>query len=122
MDGEAIISAVDAEIATLQKARALLTKGHSPDSLTGRKSTPKAGPKRPKRRTLSPEARKRIGDAQRKRWAVARKPKKATPSRATKKAAKKITPVKGKKTVSKKAPKAAPAGAKPEAQKAEAPF
>jgi hypothetical protein len=122
MDGEAIISAVDAEIARLQKARALLIKGHSPDSLTGGKATPKVGPKRPKRRTLSPEARKRIGDAQRKRWAASRKPKKATPASATKKAVKRVAPIKAKKTVSKKAPKAAPASAKPEAPKAEAPF
>jgi hypothetical protein len=122
MDGEAIISAIDAEIAALQKARALLTNSERPAGVTGRKATVKAGPRRPKRRTLSPEARKRIGDAQRKRWAAARKPKKATPAKATKKAVKRVAPVKGKKTVSKKAPKAAPAGAKPEAQKAEAPF
>jgi hypothetical protein len=122
MDGAEIISAIDAEIAALQKARALLTNSERPAGVTGRKATVKAAPRQPKRRILSPEARKRIGDAQRKRWAAARKPKKATPAKATKKAAKKTTPVKAKKAVSKKAAKAAPAGAKPEAQKAEAPF
>jgi hypothetical protein len=51
-----IIASIDAEIARFTKARALLA-----DSPT--KGTP------PKSRKLSPAARKRIADAQRKRWA-----------------------------------------------------
>jgi hypothetical protein len=54
-----IVSSIDSEIARLEQVKALLT---------GTGSRTKAD--RPKRKyTLSPAARKRIGDAQRKRWA-----------------------------------------------------
>jgi hypothetical protein len=59
MDTTKIIAELDNEIANLTYVRALLA-GHS--SRTA-----------PKRRTLSAEARKRIADAQRRRWAKARK-------------------------------------------------
>jgi hypothetical protein len=60
-----LLSSVDSEIAILKEARALLAghDGHIP-------RTSKAGKKRI---TMSAEARKRIGDAQRKRWAARKK-------------------------------------------------
>ncbi len=60
-----ILSTIDAEIACLQQARALLT---GPGGKRGRKSASTKSAKG--KRTLSPEARKRIADAQRKRWAA----------------------------------------------------
>jgi hypothetical protein len=51
-----ILSIIDADITRLQQARALIAKKPA-----------KA------KRTLSAEARKRIGDAQRKRWAAQKK-------------------------------------------------
>lgn len=67
-----LLSTIDAEIARLQQARALLagtstkTRGKSAASAT-------AAPKKKARRKLSAEARKRIADAQRKRWAAQKK-------------------------------------------------
>jgi hypothetical protein len=55
-----ILASIDAEIAQLKHARALL----SGDG-TKKAATPAA----PKKRKMSAAARKRIGDAQRKRWA-----------------------------------------------------
>jgi len=61
-----IVSSIDAEIALLQEARDLLAEV---DISTG-KPAPK---KKTGKRVMSAEARKRIGDAQRKRWAAQRK-------------------------------------------------
>jgi hypothetical protein len=78
MDIREIVAQIDAEIAKLQQARALLagTKG----ATTGRgrprgsKSIDPATPaKKVKKRKLSPEGRKRIADAMKKRWAERRK-------------------------------------------------
>ena len=55
-----ILASIDSEIARLEKARTLL-------STDGTKET--APPVTPKKRKMSAAARKRIGDAQRKRWA-----------------------------------------------------
>jgi hypothetical protein len=69
---ESILAQIDEEIAKLTQIRALL----STTSLVAKKvALPKvkkalAQAKGKKRRTLSPEARKRIADAQRKRWAA----------------------------------------------------
>lgn len=68
MNMNTIIEEIDAEIARLEQAKAVLqsvdTVLNAPDgSLTGK-------------RTLSPQARKAIGDAQRKRWKLAKKAKK----------------------------------------------
>jgi hypothetical protein len=60
MTVEKILDLIDAEIAQLRQARALL----SGDG-TKRAATPAI----PKKRKMSAAARKRIGDAQRKRWA-----------------------------------------------------
>ena len=61
-----ILKEIDAEIARLQRARELLAG----DSLAKRSSmkTPSAAPVR-KKRKLSAEARRRIAEAQRRRWA-----------------------------------------------------
>jgi hypothetical protein len=70
---DSILAQIDSEIASLMQARSLLaTTGKVTAKVTGPK-TKKAAPaarKTKKRRTLSPEARKRIADAQRKRWAA----------------------------------------------------
>lgn len=56
---ESILASIDAEIVRLQSVRELLTE-----------VTTKAGDSAtPKRRKFSPAARKRIAEAQRKRWA-----------------------------------------------------
>jgi hypothetical protein len=85
MDTQAIIAALDKEIARLHEARALLG---SAAKVNGAASI-KRGPGRPKKlvtvkttgkRILSPEAKENIAAAQKKRWAKVR--------RAAKKAAK----------------------------------
>ena len=58
-----LLASIDSEIASLTKARALLA------GIGTGKSAPGIKPKR----KLSAAARKRIGDAQRKRWAAVRK-------------------------------------------------
>lgn len=78
MEVSRIIAEIDAQISKLQQARALLS-----DSVT---KTSKKGPGRPKgsknskptatvprKRKLSPEGRKRIADAMKRRWAERRK-------------------------------------------------
>jgi uncharacterized protein YbaP (TraB family) len=73
MNTSAIVSAIDEEIAKLQRARALLVEANITGSKVGRpaRSTPAA--KKSAKRVLSPEARKRIADAQKKRWAAHRR-------------------------------------------------
>ena len=69
---ESILAQIDEEIAKLTQIRALLsTTGlvAKKVALAKVKKAPAAA-KGKKRRTLSPEARKRIADAQRKRWAA----------------------------------------------------
>lgn len=63
METSAIITAIDEEIAQLRQVRDLLAGGV--DSRSIRPTV--------KRRVLSPEARKRIVDAQRRRWAAQKK-------------------------------------------------
>jgi hypothetical protein len=66
-----ILISIENEIQSLQQARALLS------SLDGRRvSKPPIARRYRKRRTLSPEARKKIADAQKKRWAKQRETKK----------------------------------------------
>jgi len=61
-----IIVTIDQEIARMKQVRAILTEGTSTPS-----GNAKSGKKlRRRKRTLSPEARKRIAEAQRKRWAA----------------------------------------------------
>ena len=87
MTTESILSQIDAEIAKLTEVRSLLAntgkiaiKAAEPEAKKTSKSrkaakVAKAPPaaktaKAKKRRVLSPEARQRIADAQRKRWAA----------------------------------------------------
>jgi hypothetical protein len=84
MNTEAIIEALDTEIARLKEIKALLAASKG-NSLIG---VPKRGPGRPKkvasgaapeqRRGISPEARERIATAQKARWAKVRKAAKKT--------------------------------------------
>jgi hypothetical protein len=69
---ESILAQIDEEIAKLTQIRSLLANtGKAAKKAavhTSKKAPAKATGK--KRRVLSPEARKRIADAQRKRWAA----------------------------------------------------
>jgi len=75
VDVSRIISEIDAQISKLQQARALLTDSTAvrtgPGRPKGSTNLPKAT--KPKKRRLSPEGRKRIADAMKKRWADRRK-------------------------------------------------
>ena len=67
---DSIVAQIDAEIARLTQARTLLAGLNSTAAaaLPIHSASPKT--KKKKKRVLSPEARKRIADAQRKRWAL----------------------------------------------------
>jgi hypothetical protein len=69
---DSILAQIDAEIARLTQVRSLLTdSGKVAIKATERKAKKAAAPaKTRKKRVLSPEARKSIADAQRKRWAA----------------------------------------------------
>jgi hypothetical protein len=67
---DSILAQIDAEIATLKQARSLLAGAGLVTTAVTEPTTKKKRRKSRKRRTLSPEARKRIADAQRKRWAA----------------------------------------------------
>jgi hypothetical protein len=71
---DSILTQIDAEIARLTQARALLANFGTVTIPTVDSTTAKSPVKsrRRKKRVLSPEARKRIADAQRKRWAAQR--------------------------------------------------
>ncbi len=66
-----ILAQIDAEIARLTEARAVLANLGTVAAGVTEPKTSKSPVKasRKKKRVLSPEARKRIADAQRKRWA-----------------------------------------------------
>jgi acyl-CoA reductase-like NAD-dependent aldehyde dehydrogenase len=74
MSIDSILSLIDAEIASLTQVRSLLSSTGKVESkvaeLTTKKTEKAVKAGRKKRRKLSPEARKRIADAQRKRWAA----------------------------------------------------
>jgi phage gpG-like protein len=67
MTREDIIAAIDEEITRLEKVRALLRDTTGAKFLTNSVSTSR------KKRNLSAEARKRIADAQKRRWAKQKK-------------------------------------------------
>jgi hypothetical protein len=77
---ESILTQIDAEIAKLKQVRLLLASTGKvavevTEPITKKKAgkaskTSPVGKKAKKHRVLSPEARKRIADAQRKRWAA----------------------------------------------------
>ena len=76
MANKEVVAAIDKEIARLQQARDILAGGDDEEEGTRRGATkPTAAKKRVGRpagtkRVLSPEARKRIAEAQKKRWAA----------------------------------------------------
>lgn len=75
MDIRKILTLIDAEIATLQHARALLT-GAAPVAAKTRLHFPTKIPKvtvAKAKRTMSPETRAKIAAAQKKRWAAQQK-------------------------------------------------
>ena len=85
MDTNIIIAAIDEEIGQLRKARALLS-GITSAAPAIEAVTPARKPaRRRRRRRLSSEARKRIADAQKKRWAAVRAAKAGKKSSAAKK-------------------------------------
>lgn len=63
-----LLSTIDAEIARLQQARALLARTSTRGGK--RTSTSPAPTKAGRKRKMSAEARRRIAEAQRKRWAA----------------------------------------------------
>jgi len=67
---DSILAQIDAEIARLTQARTLLATLGTDAAVTPKATKSPAKAKRRKKRVLSPEARKRIADAQRKRWAA----------------------------------------------------
>ena len=81
MDTQAVIAEIDADIKKLRTARAALTGVVKASAVAASASKPR---KRPR---LSKEAQERIGAAQRKRWAAARKAVKTTPVKVAKEAA-----------------------------------
>ena len=79
MEVSRIIAEIDSKILKLQQARALLSGTTVPVIRTGpgrpkgSKNASVAAPAAPRKRKLSPEGRKRIADAMKKRWAERRK-------------------------------------------------
>lgn len=77
MEVSRIIAEIDAQISKLQQARALLAGTSAPAGRgrpKGSKNVASAVPAtKPRKRKLSPEGRKRIADAMKKRWAERRK-------------------------------------------------
>jgi hypothetical protein len=73
MNINAILAQIDSEIARLTQARALLSNSGQV-GLPAKSSKTSAAPARKtrKKRVLSADARKRIADAQKKRWAAVR--------------------------------------------------
>lgn len=70
-----ILAEIDLEIARLQQAKDLLSGDSSPVAKKPRKarSVEVETPKRKKKRNLSPEGRKRIAEAVRRRWELQKK-------------------------------------------------
>lgn len=68
---DSILAQIDAEIARLKEVRSLLVgSGKTATTAKTQRRNQSATAKGTRARVLSPEARKRIADAQRKRWAA----------------------------------------------------
>lgn len=65
LNSESILSQIDEEIARLQQVRALLAGGGVSTGITAKK----AGRPKKTKHTISPEGRKRIAEAVKRRWA-----------------------------------------------------
>ncbi|HTW81359.1 MAG TPA: hypothetical protein VME23_17565 [Terracidiphilus sp.] len=75
---DSILAEIDAEIARLTEARSLLASmGSLKPAPAKANASKKAAKKATKKRVLSADARKRIAEAQRKRWAAQRAKAKA---------------------------------------------
>ena len=76
MEVSRIIAEIDAQISKLQQARQLLSGAvathKGPGRPKGSKNAKTSSPSKSKKRRLSPEGRKRIADAMKKRWAERR--------------------------------------------------
>jgi hypothetical protein len=72
MATDSILAQIDSEIARLQQARKLLADLGITTKSAGRKAVKTATAKPAKKRKISAEGRKRIAEAQRKRWAAER--------------------------------------------------
>jgi hypothetical protein len=77
MDVSRILSDIDAEIARLQQARSALTAIAGSGTVAPRRGRPKGSTnkstaKSGRKRNLSPEGRKRIAEAMKRRWAERR--------------------------------------------------
>lgn len=73
MEVSRIIAEIDAQIAKLQQARSLLAGTQTARTGPGRPKGSKNAAKGAAKRRLSPEGRKRIAEAMKKRWAERRK-------------------------------------------------
>jgi len=71
METKQLVAAIDEEISRLTQARTLLAGNSGSSGTRGGASTSKKATKTKK--VMSPEVRKRIADAQRKRWAAQKK-------------------------------------------------
>jgi hypothetical protein len=91
MDINSIIAALDDEIERLGKARSLLANGSAVKVKIGKTLIAKST--KPVKRILSIEARKRIADAQHKRWAAARNANESATTAAQTKAARRSAPL-----------------------------
>lgn len=69
MSTKSILILLDSEIALLKKARALLSSDGTKKTATPATPATPVNPATPKKHNISAAARKRIGDAQRRRWA-----------------------------------------------------
>lgn len=75
MDVSRILSEIDAEIARLQQARSALTAISASGTVAPKRGRPKGSVNKAKpsrKRNLTPEGRKRIADAMKRRWAERR--------------------------------------------------
>jgi hypothetical protein len=70
MSTDSILAQIDEEIARLKQVRTLLAATGKDTASSAGSKTKATGTKARKRRVLSPDARKRIADAQRRRWAA----------------------------------------------------
>jgi hypothetical protein len=91
MDVSKLLSEIDAKIASLQAARSAILSINSdtPTPAKGKRGRPKgsknAAKTAPRKRNLTPEGRKRIADAMKRRWANERKTKEAPKKETAKK-------------------------------------
>lgn len=79
MDVSKIVAEIDEQIASLQSARAAILSLHTGAPVKGKRGRPKGSTnaakaaKVAKKRNLTPEGRKRIAEAMKRRWAAQRK-------------------------------------------------